>query len=67
VIKKCICVFGIIRQEKELKQIRIARVLRICRTTYSRYETGDIEIPVFYLAKLAKFYGTSVDYLLRPN
>ena len=31
---------------------------------YSKYETGENDIPTAILIRLARFYGTSVDYLL---
>lgn len=34
------------------------------QTGYSKYETGENDIPTQILIKLADFYGTSVDYLL---
>lgn len=34
------------------------------QTGYSKYETGENDIPTQVLLKLADFYGTSVDYLL---
>ena len=34
------------------------------QTTYSRYENGTLDIPSASLIALARFYGTSVDYLL---
>ena len=34
------------------------------QTGYSKYETGENDIPTRILIELAKFYGTSVDYLL---
>ena len=34
------------------------------QTGYSKYETGENEIPVSVLIKLADLYQTSTDYLL---
>lgn len=34
------------------------------QTGYSKYETGENDIPTDVLIKLADFYGTSIDYLL---
>ena len=39
-------------------------VLHVSQTTYSRYENGTLDIPSASLIALARFYGTSVDYLL---
>ena len=34
------------------------------QTGYSKYETGENDIPTAILISLARFYNTSVDYLL---
>ena len=34
------------------------------QTGYSKYETGENDIPSKILIELAKYYNTSVDYLL---
>lgn len=53
-----------IREDRDLKQIDVARVLKITQVVYSRYETGIRLMPVDKLDKLADFYGVSIDYLL---
>lgn len=53
-----------IREEKDLKQTDIAKVLKITQVQYSRYETGLRTIPIYHLEKLSDFYHTSVDYLI---
>ena len=53
-----------IREEKGLKQIDVAKVLKISQVQYSRYETGMRLMPIDKLFKLAEFYNTSIDYLL---
>ncbi len=39
-------------------------MLGMSQTGYSKYETGENDIPTSILIKLAKFYDTSVDYIL---
>jgi len=39
-------------------------MLNISQTTYSRYESGALDIPSISLIKLAQFYETSIDYLV---
>ena len=56
---------GELRADNDLTQRAVARILRIDQATYSRYETGILDIPNLTLVKLAKFYKTSTDYLLR--
>lgn len=53
-----------IREDKDLKQKEIAKILDVHQTTYSDYELGKLNIPVSVLIKLSHFYGTSIDYLL---
>ena len=53
-----------IREDNDLTQEQIAKILNCSQQTYSRYETGEIRIDINQLIKLSKFYNTSVDYLL---
>lgn len=53
-----------LREDKGLTQTDIAKYLGMSQTGYSKYETGENDIPTQILIKLADFYNTSVDYLL---
>ena len=53
-----------LREDKDLKQSDIAKILGIQQTVYSRYERGFQNIPMEHLLTLADFYGTSTDYIL---
>lgn len=53
-----------LREDNDIKQTTLAKLLNIAQNTYSQYETGKIEWTAKMLIKLADFYGTSVDYLL---
>lgn len=53
-----------LREDHDLKQRDIAQILHCSQVCYSRYETGEREIPLRALVQLAAYYGTSVDYLL---
>lgn len=53
-----------IRIDRKLTQKTIADHLGCSTVVYSRYETGAREPSADTLAKLAAFYGVSVDYLL---
>ena len=53
-----------LREDKDLNQTQVARLLNMSQTGYSKYETGENDIPTQVLIKLARFYGTSVDYIL---
>lgn len=39
-------------------------MLGMSQTGYSKYETGENDIPTTVLIKLARYYDTSIDYLL---
>jgi len=53
-----------LREDRDLTQKQIAKILGCSQTTYSRYETGNLNVPVDILKKLAKFYKVSIDYLI---
>ncbi len=53
-----------LREDKDLTQGELAKLLNVSQTTYSRYESGALDIPSRSLIKLAEYYSTSVDYLL---
>lgn len=52
------------REDRDLNQTQVAKFLGMSQTGYSKYETGENDIPTTILIKLADFYGTSIDYLL---
>ena len=53
-----------LREDCDLNQTEVARMLGMSQTGYSKYETGENDIPTSVLIKLARFYDTSIDYLL---
>ena len=53
-----------LREDRDLNQTQVARMLGMSQTGYSKYETGENDVPTEILIKLARFYNTSVDYLL---
>lgn len=53
-----------LREDKDLTQKQIAEILGMSQTGYSKYETGENDIPTQILIKLADFYQTSTDYIL---
>lgn len=55
------------REEKEIKQIDIAKYLNIPQALYSQYENADKIIPISHLNSLANYYNVSIDYLLGLN
>lgn len=53
-----------LREDKDLTQQKIAEYLNVTQATYSRYESGELDIPTAVLIKLAEFHEVSVDFLL---
>ena len=53
-----------LREDRDLLQSDISKVLNVSQVAYSYYELGKRQIPIDLLKKLAKYYNTSVDYLL---
>lgn len=53
-----------LREDNDLKQREIAEILCCSQRVYSNYERGDLDIPTEVLIRLARHYGTSVDYIL---
>ena len=53
-----------IREDNDTTQATVAEYLNIRQNIYSQYETGQRQLPIEALIKLAKFWGTSTDYLL---
>ena len=49
---------------EELFEMELAAMLGMSQTGYSKYETGENDIPTSILLKLADIYGTTTDYLL---
>ncbi len=53
-----------LREDKDLTQTQVAKILGMSQTGYSKYETGENDLPSSILIKLADFYNVSVDYIL---
>lgn len=53
-----------LREDKDMNQTQVAKMLGMSQTGYSKYETGENDIPTQVLIKLANFYDTSIDYIL---
>ena len=53
-----------LREDKDMTQTQMSRILSCSQRVYSNYERGDIDIPTSVLIKLADFHNVSVDYLL---
>lgn len=53
-----------LREDHDLKQEDIAKILNISQTNYSKYELEKVNIPISSLIVLTDFYNTSIDYLI---
>ena len=52
-----------LREDSDLTQTDVARLLGIQQTVYSRYERGFQTIPLEHLITLADYYNVSLDFL----
>ena len=53
-----------LREDHDLTQREMAKILNCSQQVYSNYELGQRDIPTDVLIKLSAFYGVSVDYIL---
>lgn len=53
-----------LREDADLTQTQVANYLGMSQTGYSKYETGENDIPTQVLIRLARLYRTSTDYIL---
>lgn len=53
-----------LRKDRHLTQKQIGQILNMSQTGYNQYEIGKNDIPTKVLIELAKFYNTSIDYIL---
>lgn len=53
-----------LREDKDITQKEMARILNCSQQVYSNYELGQRDIPTDVLIRLAKFHKVSTDYIL---
>ena len=53
-----------LREDNDLTQQQISKILLCDQSLYSKYERGERDIPIALLIKLADYYKTSIDYLV---
>ena len=53
-----------LREDKDMNQTQIAKIIGMSQTGYSKYETGENDLPTSVLIKLADYYNVSIDYIL---
>ncbi len=52
-----------LREDKDLTQDELVKILQMHKTTYTNYEQGKREPPFELIVKLAKLYDVSIDYI----
>ena len=52
-----------LREDRDLTQDQLVKILKMHKTTYTNYEQGKREPPFEFIIKLAKLYDVSVDYI----
>ncbi len=53
-----------LREDNDLTQDELSKILHISQRTYSFYETGGRDIPIKVVCDLAEYYNVSTDYIL---
>ena len=53
-----------LREDADLTQMEMARVLNCSQQVYSNYELGQRDIPTVVLIALAQYHKTTTDYIL---
>ncbi len=53
-----------LREDRDLTQQDVAKILNCKQNTYQQYESGKRQLPLQALTKLCEFYNVSADYIL---
>lgn len=53
-----------LREDNDLTQKQVAKILNCSQQVYSNYELGQRDVPTDVLIKLALHYNVSIDYIL---
>ena len=53
-----------LREDNDLSQAEVGKILGVSQRVYSNYECGEVEISLDSLMKLADYYKVSIDYIL---
>ena len=56
-----------LREDNDFTQQKLAEMIGMSQTGYSKYETGENDIPTQILIKLSRIYNVSIDYLLEES
>ncbi len=51
------------REDNDLNQTQIAKILNTTQEQYSRWERGAYQMPIEHYKTLARYYNVSLDFL----
>ena len=52
-----------LREDRDMTQADVAKVLETAREQYNKYELGKQEIPFHHVIRLARLYNVTIDYI----
>ncbi len=64
IVKSVMELFRELREDHDYTQTEVAAVLGISQQHYSKYESGEYELPLRHFITLAEYYEVSADYLI---
>ena len=53
-----------LREDNDMKQEEVAKILKIDRSYYGKYERGLHPMPIDHIITLCEYYDVSADYIL---
>ncbi|MBQ8892657.1 MAG: helix-turn-helix transcriptional regulator [Bacilli bacterium] len=54
----------LLRKKQDLSQRKMASILKVSKSTYARWETGEEIIPLKHFINLCNYFGVTMDYVL---
>ena len=52
-----------IREDNDLTQLEVAKIMKVARSTYKEWETGSNTIPLIKLNAFCEYFKVSLDYI----
>lgn len=56
-----------LRENNELTQRELSKILKVSKSTYNRWEIGEVFIPLKHLNNLCNYYNVSMDYMINTS
>lgn len=53
-----------LREKRNLSQMDMARIIKVSKSTYARWETDELLIPLKHLNTLCNYFKVSMDYMI---